>query len=64
MNAERSAAPALPEALPDWHVRCGLCQMVVPTESATLIVERGVLCEYCLDAVRTATASMAMGNQE
>src|SRR6187397_3028375 len=44
MNRDHKAQTHVEPDLPSWHVRCPLCEMVVPTDDAIPIAGRGVLC--------------------
>jgi hypothetical protein len=59
MNAERPLAQRPSEALPEWHVRCALCQLVVATDDAIQVEDRGVLCDACVSAVEALAARAA-----
>jgi hypothetical protein len=37
-------------------IRCALCRMPVPSETALLIEERGVVCDQCVAAIQAAVA--------
>ena len=43
--------------IPSWHVRCPLCELVVPTDDAIPIAGRGVLCRPCVVAIRETPAA-------
>ena len=58
MNREHAGQPRVDPEVPSWHVRCPLCEMVVPTDDAIPIAGRGVLCRPCVLAIR-ATAEYA-----
>jgi hypothetical protein len=64
MNAQPPAGLVSTESIPEWHVRCGLCQLIVPTENAIQVEERGVLCDVCVVAVQAAAAGTAAGLQK
>ena len=64
MNARPPAGLVRTDTVPEWHVRCGLCQLVVPTETAIPVEERGVLCDGCVAAVQGAAAATTTGVQE
>ena len=52
MNRDHAVRPGIEPELPSWHVRCPLCEMVVPTDDAIPITGRGVLCRPCVLAIR------------
>jgi hypothetical protein len=52
MNRDHAAQPRVELEVPSWHLRCPLCEMVVPTDDAIPITGRGVLCRPCLLAIR------------
>ena len=52
MNRDHEAQPRVDLEVPSWHVRCPLCEMVVPTDDAIPITGRGVLCRPCVLAIR------------
>lgn len=52
MNHDQAAQPRVDPEVPSWHVRCPLCEMVVPTDDAIPIAGRGVLCGPCVLAIR------------
>ena len=52
MNHDHAAQPRVDLDVPSWHVRCPLCEMVVPTDDAIAITGRGVLCRPCVLAIR------------
>jgi ClpX C4-type zinc finger protein len=52
MNRDHAAQPRVDSELPSWHVRCPLCEMVVPTDDAIPIIGLGVLCRPCVLAIR------------
>jgi hypothetical protein len=52
MNRDHAAQPHVEPEVPSWHVRCPLCEMVVPTDDAIPITGRGVLCRPCVLAIR------------
>ena len=54
MNTDPAARPSADLEVPSWHVRCPLCEMVVPTDDAIPIAGRGVLCRPCVVAIREA----------
>jgi ClpX C4-type zinc finger len=53
LNRDDVAAPSV--EVPAWHVRCPLCEIIVPTEGAIPITGRGVLCRPCVLVIQ-ATA--------
>jgi hypothetical protein len=55
MNRDRGEKPGVEAEVPNWHVRCPLCEMVVPTDDAIPIAGRGVLCRPCVLAIRETT---------
>ena len=52
MNRDHAAQPGVDPEVPSWHVRCPLCEMVVPTDDAIPIAGRGILCRPCVRAIR------------
>jgi hypothetical protein len=62
MNAEHPLAVVPSETLPEWHVRCALCQLVVATDVAIQVEDRGVLCDGCVAAVQALAATAANGS--
>jgi len=52
MNRDHAGQPRVDLDVPSWHVRCPLCEMVVPTDDAIAITGRGVLCRPCVLAIR------------
>jgi hypothetical protein len=64
MNAHRAPEIVASERLPDWHVRCALCQLVVATDDAIQVDDRGVLCDPCVSAVQAVGAKATDGSQE
>ena len=52
MNHDHPGQPGADLEVPSWHVRCPLCEMVVPTDDAIPIAGRGVLCRPCVVAIR------------
>jgi hypothetical protein len=52
MNRDRGEEPRVDLEVPSWHLRCPLCEMVVPTDDAIPIAGRGVLCRPCVLAIR------------
>jgi hypothetical protein len=48
-EAARTATDSL--ALPAWHVRCELCRLIVATDDAVLVENRGAVCRPCVAAV-------------
>jgi hypothetical protein len=48
-----------PSLVPAWHIRCPLCEVIVPTEGAIPILGRGVLCRLCVDAIQATTINVA-----
>jgi len=56
MNRDHAGQADVDLELPSWHVRCPLCEMVVPTDDAIPIAGRGVLCRPCVVAIRETPA--------
>jgi hypothetical protein len=54
MNSETIETGTDDLKLPLWHVRCGLCHLVVETDQAVPIEDRGILCGSCVRAVHAA----------
>jgi hypothetical protein len=52
MNHDQVAQPRADLEVPSWHVRCPLCEMVVPTDDGIPIAGRGVLCRPCVLAIQ------------
>jgi len=62
MNAARPIESVANDALPEWHVRCALCRLVVATDDAMQVDDRGVLCDACVSAVEALAARAANGS--
>jgi hypothetical protein len=60
MNAA-TASPATSLDLPQWHVRCSLCHLIVITDDAFLLPDRGVLCRPCIAAAHSAYQDASEG---
>jgi hypothetical protein len=57
MNRDHAGQTDVDLEIPSWHVRCPLCEMVVPTDDAIPIAGRGVLCRPCVVAIRETPAA-------
>ncbi len=62
-------ASDLGETSSEWRggalaIPCGLCGMPMPTRSALLVENRGVLCSACLGAVQAAAAARDEGDPQ
>jgi hypothetical protein len=53
MNQDPASRTRADLEVPSWHVRCPLCELVVPTDDAVPIAGRGVLCRPCVLAIRS-----------
>jgi ferredoxin len=63
-NAEQLPETPAPAEPPAWHVRCAFCRMVVPTDDATLVENRGVLCQACGEAIQAALTQVAEADEK
>jgi len=56
-NQDEGRTPALD--VPAWHLRCPLCERIVPTDGGVPLESRGVLCRACVVAVQATTLCAA-----